>query len=100
MLNDKSKNISAKVALMKFMKTIFYFLIITFLLFQFSCAPASLISDENEPEKYKIEKILPEDKSNINPSFIVYGDSRPGWRLLEKFIMKKNWPQVSRQNML
>ncbi|MFQ5759021.1 MAG: metallophosphoesterase family protein, partial [Candidatus Bathyarchaeia archaeon] len=26
-----------------------------------------------------------------NPKFIVYGDSRPGWRIQEKFLWKKNW---------
>ncbi len=65
--------------------------IILVIIFQLSCASTSLIDDGDEPEKYKVERILPEDTGNINPSFIVYGDSRPGWRVLEKFIMKKNW---------
>ena len=26
-----------------------------------------------------------------NPQFIIYGDSRPGWRLNEKFLYKRNW---------
>lgn len=56
-----------------------------------SCAPKGLLTDEYSPDSYQIMPSLPEQMASQNPTFIIYGDSRPGWRVQEKFIRSENW---------
>ncbi len=67
-----------------------FFLLTLIVLFS-SCAHQGLLEEKYEPDFYKIPKLLEDGPFDHNPSFIVYGDNRPGYRLQEKFSNKENW---------
>ena len=56
-----------------------------------SCAGKGLVTEKYPSEFYRVPKLLPDGPMEKNPTFIVYGDSRPDWRISEKFLKKKNW---------
>jgi len=56
-----------------------------------SCSGMGLLTEESTPEIYSVPKLLPDSLLPENPKFIVYGDIRPGHRLVEKFGRKENW---------
>ena len=56
-----------------------------------SCAHQGLITEKYAPDFYEIPKLLEDGPFDKNPSFIVYGDNRPGYRTQEKFFNKNNW---------
>ncbi|MCP4725657.1 MAG: hypothetical protein GY863_11505, partial [bacterium] len=73
------------------MKRLLIIIITTSLVLNYSCTPKGLIYEGPDPDKYRIDKKLPDGPQDYNPSFIVFGDTRPGWRILEKFLLKKSW---------
>ena len=56
-----------------------------------SCSQKGLISEKFSGEDYSIPKLIPNESLQRNPTFIIYGDVRPGYRVLEKFLKRKNW---------
>lgn len=50
-----------------------------------------LVIDKYSRDFYHVPKLLPDGPMEENPMFIIYGDSRLGWRVQEKFLKKKNW---------
>ncbi len=56
-----------------------------------ACARKGLVSQNYHSDFYRGTKRLPDEPMDKNPQFIIYGDSRPGWRDQEKFINKRNW---------
>lgn len=56
----------------------------------FACAQRGLLSDDY-PDIAGTPKLPPDEYYNENPTFITFGDSRPGWRALEKFLKPDNW---------
>lgn len=56
-----------------------------------SCSGMGLLTEESTPEIYSVPKLLPDGPFPENPKFIVYGDIRPGHRIVEKFGRKENW---------
>ena len=40
---------------------------------------------------YEIPSLLPDNKIDKNPRFVVYGDNRPGWRVKEVLGKKETW---------
>lgn len=56
-----------------------------------SCAHQGLITEKYAPDFYEIPKLLEDGPFDKNPSFIVYGDNRPGYRIQENFFNKNNW---------
>ena len=54
-------------------------------------AGKGLVRDAYPAEYYAIPRLLEGDALDHNPTFIVYGDNRPGWRIKESFYRKKNW---------
>lgn len=58
---------------------------------QTGCARKALVADKFPEEFYRIPALLPPGDYGENPTFIVIGDSRPGWRAVEKFARKRNW---------
>ena len=72
----------------------FIIISIIFILFiiNFNCSTHGLISEKFPEEFYHIPKqIIPDEPQDKNPSFIIYGDSRPGWRIEEFFLRKETW---------
>lgn len=61
------------------------------LLTNLSCSRPGLVREEYSADFYKIPKKLDSNRLDRNPQFIVYGDNRPGWRIKEKFLRRKNW---------
>lgn len=61
------------------------------LLFLCGCASKGFVTDKFDPDFYRVPSLLPNDQSDINPVFIVYGDTQPSWRIYHKFIQKDNW---------
>ena len=55
------------------------------------CAKKGLVAEKYPSEFYRVPKLLPDEPMDKNPKFIIYGDSRAGWRYNEKFFKKKNW---------
>jgi len=55
------------------------------------CAKKELLIEKYPPGLYHIPKRLTDISFENNPKFIFYGDSRPGWRIQEKFLNRKNW---------
>ena len=62
-----------------------------------SCAKKGLVSEFVPPHLYDFKRELPDSTQNRNPVFLVYGDNRPSWRLVEGFVEKHNW---SRKRLL
>ena len=56
-----------------------------------SCSRKGLVSERYTEEVYRVPKLLPDEPHAKNPTFILYGDVRPGRRLQEKFLNKDNW---------
>ena len=76
----------------RFIQRVFVFLLISgFLITSIGCAGKGLVSAEYLDDFYCVPNLLPDASMNKNPQFIFYGDSRPGWRLNERFLRKKNW---------
>lgn len=50
-----------------------------------------LITDKYSRDFYHVPRLLPDGPMEENPRFIIYGDSRPGWRVKERFLERKNW---------
>lgn len=74
---------------MKSLRYLFVFLIIT--ITASGCAKKGLLTDKYPPDFYRAPKLLTGTSFENNPKFILYGDSRPGWRLQEKFSNRNNW---------
>ncbi|TDI78498.1 MAG: hypothetical protein E2O79_11585 [Caldithrix sp.] len=55
------------------------------------CAGKGLLAEKYPGQFYRVSKLGPNELMNENPQFIVYGDARSGWRLEEKFLLKRNW---------
>ena len=62
-----------------------------------SCARKGYVSESVPPELYDIKRELPASTHKRNPTFLVYGDHRPSWRVREGFLDKRNW---SKKRML
>ncbi len=56
-----------------------------------SCSKKGLVSENLSKEIYSVPNLMPDGPYQKNPTFIIYGDTRPGYRLFEKFLKKKNW---------
>ena len=75
-----------------FIQSVSIFLIVfAFLVTNVACAQKELITKKHNSDFYRIPKLLPDGPMDENPTFIFYGDSRPGWRDHEKFVHKRNW---------
>jgi len=55
------------------------------------CAPKGYLVQQYPEEFYHIPELLPNDELTEDPSFIVYGDNQATWRLLQKFLLPRNW---------
>jgi hypothetical protein len=55
------------------------------------CAGKGLLTESGAPDSYEVPKLLDDQGLDTNPTFIVYGDNRPGWRVVEKFARQENW---------
>ena len=80
-------------------RTVKLLLIIQFMTLPFagSCARKGLVSESIPPQLYDFKRELPDSTYERNPVFLVYGDNRPSWRLVEGFMEKRNW---SRKRLL
>ena len=67
------------------------FLILALLLWFFGCAKKGLVTEEFPPDFYRVPDKTQDIDVGENPTFIVYGDNRPGWRAQEKFVHHRNW---------
>jgi len=67
------------------------FLVFGLLAINMGCAQKGLVAEKYPGEFYRIRKLLPDGPIDKNPKFIVYGDSRPGWRVKERFLKRDNW---------
>ncbi|MFC1573857.1 metallophosphoesterase family protein [Candidatus Latescibacterota bacterium] len=56
-----------------------------------SCSQQGLVTERYTEDVYRVPKLLPDEPHTKNPTFILYGDIRPGYRLQEKFLHKDNW---------
>ena len=75
-----------------FNKFIIIPIIFILLYININCATHGLISEKYPKEFYHITKQLnPDEAHDKNPSFIFYGDNRPGWRIEEFFLRKETW---------
>ena len=70
---------------------------LSIILLTVGCAGKGLVSESVPPELYDFKRELPDSTYKRNPTFLVYGDHRPSWRLLEGFLDKRNW---SKKRML
>jgi len=68
----------------------YFLLILIFLVSHITCAHKGLVVEKYPEKIYSVPKLMP-DVLDKNPTFIIYGDSRPGWQLHEKFLNRKNW---------
>ncbi len=69
------------------------FSIITFCLLALvlqNCTNSGLVTEKVNPDLYPVTR-LSSFKFNHNPRFVIYGDSRPGWLILETLFNKENW---------
>ncbi|MBD3168596.1 MAG: hypothetical protein GF307_03865 [candidate division Zixibacteria bacterium] len=55
------------------------------------CSSKGLLSEKHSPDYYRVPKLMSDDMTNVNPTFIAYGDPQAGWRIKEKFIHRHNW---------
>lgn len=55
------------------------------------CARKGHIGKSDDPTSYQAPKHPMVAMTATNPTFIVYGDNRPGWRIVENFGAKKAW---------
>ncbi len=44
-----------------------------------------------EPDFYQVPRLLPDEPLPQDPTFIVYGDNQATWRVLQKFLLPRNW---------
>ena len=56
-----------------------------------ACSQKGLISEKYSKEMYSVPKLMNESVYNKNPTFIVYGDIRPGFRISEIFLETNKW---------
>ena len=76
----------------RFIQRIFaLFLVLGFLIASVGCGQKGLVTEKYPPDFYRVPKLLPDGPMEKNPRFIVYGDNRPGWRIQERFLWRKNW---------
>ena len=76
----------------RFIRWIFILLMILgFLAVSMGYRQKGLITEKYPHEFYHVPKLLPDGPILENPKFIIYGDSRPGWRIREKFLRRENW---------
>ena len=76
---------------LKMSKSCMLHVLTVLMLLTISCSTKGLVSEWYPKEVYHIPKILPDEPHEKNPTFILYGDVRPGYRLQEKFLNKDNW---------
>ena len=76
---------------MKFPKQTSLILFIAIIILINGCASTGLLRDTYDPEFYQMPSLMPENKLDHNPEFIVYGDSQPAWRLQVKFATAGIW---------
>jgi len=50
-----------------------------------------LVTEKYSSDFYSVPKLFPDEPMEKNPRFIIYGDTRIGWRVQEKFLKKRNW---------
>ncbi len=70
---------------------ILFLLAISYLAVFRGCARKGLVTEKYSSDFYHVPGLLPGEPVDKDPGFIFYGDSRPGWRVQEKFLKKKNW---------
>ncbi len=66
-------------------------LVFGFLAASMGCAQKGLVAEKYSSDFYHVPKLLPDEPMDKNPKFIVYGDSKPGSRLTQKFLKRENW---------
>ena len=85
-------NVIARIKSKRFIQCIFVLLLILGLLAtSIGCGHKGLVTEKYPRDFYRVLKLLPDGPMEKNPKFIYYGDNRPGSRLKEKFLWKKNW---------
>ena len=67
------------------------FLLLLFIVALQGCARRGSVEDSYTKDFYEIPSLLPDNKIDKNPRFVVYGDNRPGWRAKEVLGKKKTW---------
>lgn len=67
------------------------FVILLFAALGTGCSTEGLLTERYEPEFYRIPRLLPEGPLGENPTFIVYGDTQPAWRIYDGFMVRENW---------
>ena len=72
-------------------KTAYKIIVLLFCTLTITCTKKGLITDNYPKEFYSIPKLLPEQTSTTNPTFIIYSDNQSGWYAKEKFLRKSNW---------
>ncbi|UCC81072.1 MAG: metallophosphoesterase [Candidatus Zixiibacteriota bacterium] len=55
------------------------------------CSNVGLLSDRYPEDFYRVPKLMPDEKLDKNPIFIVYSDNQAGFRINEKFAARRNW---------
>ena len=74
-----------------FNRSILCFLATLILLFSsMACAPKGLVTEKYPEKSYSVPRLMP-NTIEKNPTFLVYGDSRPGWQIEDEFLNKKIW---------
>ena len=72
-------------------RLIVYLLTFSVLAANLHCAATGLVSEKYPEDFYKVPKLLPHQPTQVNSTFIVYGDNQGSWRIREKFLRKCNW---------
>ena len=70
---------------------LFRILLLVFVFANFSCSQKGLISEKHPEYLYSVPKLIKDGSYKKNPTFIFYGDVRPGFRGREMFLREKNW---------
>ncbi len=65
--------------------------ILLVLLMFFSCSQKGLLEDDISHGDITINTVNLNEIVDKNPTFLFYGDSRTGWRLVERFLHRDNW---------
>ena len=68
-----------------------FLLMLLYVAFLGGCSTEGLLTERYEPDFYRVPRLLPEGPISKNPTFIVYGDTQPGWRVYHKFVKRENW---------
>jgi len=64
---------------------------LSFFICGLKCSSIGLVTDKYPEDFYKVPKLLSNDETKENSTFIVYSDNQAGWRVKEKFLKKSNW---------